>query len=67
MKTRLILATLVVVGFSLAAQANNMPDCTNPNGQVTTFNTVPDGGTTAMLLGGALAGLGLVKRKFWSK
>jgi hypothetical protein len=26
--------------------------------------TVPDGGTTAMLLGGALAGLGLLKRKF---
>jgi hypothetical protein len=38
------------------------------NGQVTfterlSFNSVPDGGTTVMLLGGALMGLGLLKRK----
>jgi|ERR1700722_6569674 len=38
------------------------------NGVVTfterlSFNSVPDGGTTVMLLGGALMGLGLLKRK----
>jgi VPDSG-CTERM motif len=32
------------------------------NGQAT---TVPDGGTTLMLLGSALSGLGLVRRFFW--
>jgi hypothetical protein len=34
------------------------------NSSSSAISTVPDGGTTAMLLGGALAGLGLLKRKF---
>jgi hypothetical protein len=63
MKTKLFLTALVVVGFSLVAQAGGSVDCPTPNGQIVT-NTVPDGGTTAMLLGGVLAGLGLIKRKF---
>jgi hypothetical protein len=62
MKTKLFLTALVVVGFSLVAQAGGV-DCPKPNGQIVT-NTVPDGGTTAMLLGGALMGLGLLKKKF---
>jgi hypothetical protein len=28
------------------------------------MNVVPDGGTTVMLLGGALMGLGFLRRKF---
>lgn len=63
MKTKLVLTALVVVGFSLVAQAGGAVDCPNPNGQIVT-NTIPDGGTTAMLLGGALMGLGLLKKKF---
>lgn len=62
MKTKLFLTALVVVVFSLAAQAGGV-DCPTPNGQIVT-NAIPDGGTTAMLLGGALAGLGLIKKKF---
>jgi hypothetical protein len=64
MKTKLVLTALVVVGFSLVAQAGGV-DCPTitDNGRIVT-NTVPDGGTTAMLLGGVLVGLGLLKRKF---
>jgi len=70
MKIKILLATMAVVGFGLVAQAHNTPapDCNTPtggggtgNGQV---NTIPDGGTTSMLLGGALVGLGMFKRKF---
>jgi hypothetical protein len=63
MKAKLILVVLVVVGFGLAAQAGSTTDCLTPNGQIVTSPT-PDGGTTAMLLGGALMGLGLLKKKF---
>lgn len=36
----------------------------NDNPEVLQFNVVPDGGATLMLLGGALVGLGALRRKF---
>ena len=57
---------MAVVSFGFVAQANHIKQ-TPPSGGGTgngSVNTVPDGGTTSMLLGGALVGLGMFKRKF---
>jgi hypothetical protein len=62
MKNKCFLTVLAVAGIGAVARANGV-DC--PSGNIVT-QTVPDGGTTAMLLGGALAGLGLIKKKFLS-
>lgn len=53
-----------VTGFNGSFQVGNPPSggrCTFT--ERLSFNSVPDGGTTVMLLGSALMGLGLLKRK----
>ncbi len=54
----------------IGVTASGVQGYNNPNvliASVTgTYNNTPDGGTTAMFLGGALVGLGLIKRKLLS-
>ena len=62
-----------VVGFGtelfvadvLAPNSNTGDVAVDPPPKVQTVVTVPDGGTTLMLLGTALSGLGLARRFFW--
>jgi len=66
----ILTGTVTAAGFDATAFTGTFQVANPPsNGQTTfterlSFNSVPDGGTTVLLLGAALSGLALVKRKF---
>jgi hypothetical protein len=64
--------TVSAVGFDTTAFSGTFQVANPPANGIATFterlsfNSVPDGGTTVMLLGAALSGMALIKRKFMS-
>lgn len=65
-----LIGTVSAVGFDTTAFTGTFQVANPPANGITTFterlsfNSVPDGGTTVMLLGAALSGMALIKRKF---
>jgi hypothetical protein len=61
--------TVSAIGFDTTAFTGSFQVANPPANGITTFterlsfNSVPDGGTTVMLLGAALSGMALIKRK----
>jgi hypothetical protein len=66
----ILFGTVSAAGFDTTAFTGSFQVANPPANGVTTFterlsfNSVPDGGTTVMLLGAALSGMALIKRKF---
>jgi hypothetical protein len=54
---------LAAGNYELRLNTGSLPNFSAASGEVD-FAVVPDGGTTVMLLGGALIGLGALRRKF---
>jgi hypothetical protein len=65
-----LVGTVSAIGFDTTAFTGTFQVANPPANGITTFterlsfNSVPDGGTTVMLLGAALSGMALIKRKF---